>query len=389
MQMATSAEPAQLGRAPGDPDAPTVPWHLPPELRDGSGLDVANSLYDGNQPPGTVGVHVRRRTLLWGLATVTAAAGLLSPQSAARRRIGTSDVARLNALITLYRTTDHQFGGGALVDDVGVFAESVSALLDQRVDERLRPKLVTAIANARDLAAWTAFDACRHSDAQRHFAAAERYAIESGDRQLVAHIRYGQAKQMQHLRHNREALEILHLAHHRLNPTPAMTAILSGAQAASLAALGDAEGAERALGTSSEAFTRVAPGSEPEWLGFFDEGELLAQYGRVYRDRARADQRHGEAAVSWVSAAIEAFGPQSVRSTVLNQVGLASAYFLAGAPELALQAGNRARVHATAVVSPRVQERLANLRRDAHPYRAVPEVADFLHTLPTVAVSSR
>lgn len=187
---------------------------------------------------------------------------------------------------------------------------------------------------------------------------------------------------MQHLRHNGDAMEILRAAHHRLDTTPALTAILRGAEAASRAALGDWDGAERALGQSSEAFADVDQCSEPEWLSFFDKGELLAQYGRVYRDRARADRRRGGEAVRWVNDAIQAFGPQNARSTVLNQVGLASAYFLADAPELALEAGNIARRQAATLTSPRVIERIANLHRDAAQHMHLPDVAEFVQSLP-------
>lgn len=329
--------------------------------------------------------YARRRPLLKALATVAATAGILGASYGRRRRIGATDVSHLSALTSLYRLADREFGGGSLADDVGGFAQSASALLDHEVSDALRPRLLVAIANARALAAWTAFDATRHSEGQRHFAAAERFAIEAADRQLVAYIRYAQALQMQHLRHNRDALEVLRAAHHQLDATPALTTILRGAEAASRAASGDRTGAQRALDLSSDAFAAVDPGNEPEWLGFFDKGELLAQYGRVYRDWARADPRRGDDAVRWVTEAIAAFGPQNVRSTVLNQVGLASAYFLADAPDLALQAGHTARQQATALTSPRVVERIANLRRDAARHMHLPDVADFVRTLPQPA----
>ncbi len=366
-----------------------APWHLPPELLDGVVPAVASPMdLRGDDGADLAAAQVRRRSLLWALATVTAAAGILGAGPGPRRRIGVTDVSHLTALTSLYRLADQEFGGGSLASDVGRFAQSASALLDHVVSDALRPHLLAAIANARDLAGWTAFDATRHSDAQRHFAAAERFAVKAGDPQLVAHIRYGQAKQMQHLRHNHDALEILHTAHHQLDASPALTTILRGAEAASRAAIGDWDGAKRALELSSDAFTDVDPGNEPEWLGFFDKGELLAQYGRVYRDRARADRRHGGDAVRWVSDAIEAFGPQNVRSTVLNQIGLASAYFLADAPDLALQAGNTARQQAATLTSPRVIERIANLRRDAAQHLHLPEVADFVRTLPRPAPAS-
>lgn len=324
----------------------------------------------------------RQSMLLLGMGTVAAALGLRGSDAGPRRQIGRNDVSQVSAIISLYRSMDCEFGGGVLVDDVDQIAQSASGLLEHTVPEALLPELFAVLANARYLAAWTAFDATRHTDAQRHFMAAERYAMESGDRRLLAHVRYGQAKQLQHLRQNRDALHTLRLAHHQLDPTPGVLAVLRGAEAASHAALGDAERARRALGQSSDAFANVDLGREPEWLDFLDEGELLAQYGRVFRDMARADPRHGDDAVHWVAEAITSFGTQNVRSTLLNQVGLCSAYFLADAPDLALQAGHAARELATTVNSKRVVERLANLRRDATDHLHRSDVADFVHSLP-------
>jgi hypothetical protein len=351
--------------------AATFPSGVVPEAVICGEADIANA-------------QLRRRSMLVGMAAVVSAAGLTGPKRGSRRRIGATDLSRLNAVTALYRSVDHEYGGGLLVDDLGTFAESATGLLDHLVPDALQPHLLTAIANARYLAGWTAFDATRHADAQRHFAAAERYAVESGDRRLLAYVRYGQAKQLQHLRHNRDALHTLLSAHQQLDPTPGILAILHGAEAASRAALGDREGAKRALGKSSEAFGNVKPGAEPDWMGFLDLGELRAQYGRVYRDFARVDRRHGSNAVRWVNDAIASFDPENVRSSVLNQVGLCSAYFLAGAPDLAVQAGRTAQHLATELTSQRVIERIANLRRDATDHLGHPEVVEFLHDLPPI-----
>jgi hypothetical protein len=97
---------------------------------------------------------------------------------------------------------------------------------------------------------------------------------------------------------------------------------------------------------------------------------------------ARNDSDYGDDAVRWVTEAITSFGPQNVRSTVLNQVGLCSALFLAGAPDLAIKAGNTAQQLATTVTSPRVIDRIANLRRDATNHLHRSDVADFIHSLP-------
>jgi hypothetical protein len=332
------------------------------------------------------GVNSRRRALLCGIATVAAASGLFGGHVQSRaRRVGVTDVARLNALTTLYRSMDYEFGGGMLVTDVGRFAESASALLDLSYSDAVAPTLLTAIASASQLAGWTAFDAGRHSDAQRHFLSAERAAVGAGDTLLAARVRYCQARQLQHLRHNRDALDTLRLARDQLGAaTPAVSAMIYGAEAASRAAIGDRDGALTALGNANDAFARLKAGHEPDWMSFFDHGEVLAQHGRVYRDLARTDRRHGPAAVRWVTEAINAFGPQNVRSTILNEVGLCSALFLADEPEHAVAVGRRLHQHATTVKSQRIADRMANLRRDLGRHSSRPDVNEFARGLPVL-----
>ncbi|MFI5492275.1 hypothetical protein [Actinoplanes sp. NPDC051859] len=329
-----------------------------------------------------------RRSLLGGIAGLVAALGLFSrgPHGDKSKRVGGSDVARLNAVVALYRSVDYESGGGVLRVQAGRFAEAASSLSDRPCSDTVKPALLAAIANARQLAGWAAFDTGHHSDAQRHWLSAERAAVTAGDLRLAARVRYCQARQFQHLRHNGDALDTLRLAREHLAglATPAISAMLHGAEAASLAARGDRQEALAALGDATDAFDRIDPDREPEWMRFYDRGELLAQYGRVYRDLARVDGRHGNAAVRWVTEAISAFGPQNVRSTVLNEVGLCSGLFLAGEPHEAVSVGNRVIQHAAQLTSQRVHDRIRNLRRDLDPYACNPDVAEFSRALSTI-----
>ncbi len=329
--------------------------------------------------------HGGRRALLSGIAGLIAALGLFArgPLGDTRGHIGGSDVARLNAIVALYRSVDYESGGGVLRVEVGRFAEAASSLSDRPCSDTVRVALLAAIANARQLAGWAAFDTGHHSDAQRHWLSAERSAVAAGDLRLAARVRYCQARQFQHLRHNGDALDTLRLAREHLagRATPAINAMLHGAEAASLAARGDRQEALVALGAATDAFDNIDPDREPEWMSFYDHGELLAQHGRVYRDLARADERHGKAAVRWVTEAISAFGAQNVRSTVLNEVGLCSGLFLAGEPHEAVTVGTRVIQHANQLTSQRVHDRIRNLRRDLVRYASDPEVADFSRAL--------
>lgn len=333
----------------------------------------------------------QRRALLKGVAAVATSAGLVGPRDLLRRRrLGYSDVTRLDAVTAMYRSLDYECGGGLLYVHVNAFAESVACLVDHDYTDRLRSGLLAAIAGARQLAGWTAFDAGRHIDAQRHWLAAERAALAAGDVLLAARVRYCQARQFQHLRHNRDALDTLRLAGAQLGSTgtPAVSAMLQGAEAASLAALGDERGALTALTTAEGAFERVEPDREPVWMRFYDRGELLAQYGRVYRDLARTEpSKHGETAVRWVTDAIAAFGPQNVRSTVLNEIGLCSAWSLAGQPEQALAVGAAVIERASQLTSARITDRIRNLRRDLTPHAARTDVAEFSHQLAAIGAA--
>lgn len=346
---------------------------------------------DDHRPGRSGTADLQRRALLRGVAAVATSAGLLGPPVGQRRRLGHSDIERLDAVTAMYRSLDYECGGGLLYAHLNAFAESVAGLVDHDYSDRLRPALLTAIAGARQLAGWTAFDAGHHVDAQRHWLAAERAAVEADDVPLAARIRYCQARQFQHLRHNRDALDTLHLAGASLGDaaTPAISAMLQGAEAASRAALGDASGALRALASADGWFACVEPDREPVWMRFYDRGELFAQYGRVYRDLARTDpRRHGETAVQWVTDAIAAFGPQNVRSTVLNEVGLCSAWSLAGQPDQALAVGRVVIERAAQLTSARVSERIRNLSRDLAPHSDRSDVADFSRHLTTVGTAT-
>lgn len=344
-------------------------------------------LADERPANGAQGVAARRRVLLGGIAMVAGAAGLLEDGPVTGRRLGRDDVVRIEAVTALYRSIDYEHGGGVLVADVARFAQTASALVN-RSTGTAAPGLLSAVAAARQLAGWTAFDAGLHADAQRHLLAAERTAVAADDKLLIARVRYCQARQFQHLHHNGDALQTLLLAHAQLGKasTPAVSAMLYGARAASLAAIGDRREALDSLAAASGEFDRIDVGAEPPWMGFYDRGELLAQYGRVYRDLAR-DQPAGRGgadaaqAVTWGQHAVHAFSVTNVRSTVLNQVGLASSLFLAGEPERALAVAEPLIGMGRRITSRRIIDRIINLRRDLAPYIELRDVADFSHRL--------
>ncbi|MBB5866698.1 tetratricopeptide (TPR) repeat protein [Allocatelliglobosispora scoriae] len=357
-------------------------------------------------PGSEIPFHPDAQDLMMQIAAVAAASGMLAGSATAgRRRIAITDVVRLAAVADLYRSVDREWGGGILTAQLAQLAEAATAWLDPgraAVDAAARPRLASTVADVRMLVGWTAFDAGQYEDSQRHFVLAERAAVSAADPLLTARIRYCQARQFQHRHHNIDALHTLQFAREALGTaaTPAVLTMLLGAEAASLAALGQTEAALRCLDQASDTFARVIGEREPTWMSFYDIGELRAQYGRVYRDLARqqrAEQRpnvpvrdpgHGADAVRWVREALAGFDSGNIRSIVLNQVGLCSALLLADDPDQALSTGADLLTKAARVSSRRVWERIHNLRRDFGPHHRRADVAAFGHMLTTGQVST-
>ena len=359
-----------------------IPWRPPEEF---SGvLDLAAGT--GVVPRDPAQARAKHQTLRLALAALAAALGITGSDEGGRRRhIGVADVDNLTAITSLYRNADRHAGGGVFVSDIDRVARSAADVLSHEVSSKIEGALFDALAEIRYLAGWTAFDAMHFNLASRHFAAAERFASDGGDAQLLAYVRYGQAKLLQHQRDNREALQVLSLSRRRLDKTPALIATLRGTEAASFAALGNFDAARRALEDATEAHAAIVPGNEPHRLAFRNVGEVYAQYSRVYRDWARRDPDRAPDAVRWTSAALTEFGPANVRSAVLNRVGLVASYFLADDVDRALAEGAQVVRDASMISSPRVIDRIANLRRDADKHRGNSAVDDFLAGLPRSA----
>ncbi|MBO3732776.1 helix-turn-helix domain-containing protein [Glycomyces niveus] len=307
-------------------------------------------------------------------------------QMANQRNIGRADLARLGAVHDLYQSIDYQYGGGLVYERLNAIADASAAMLDGSCPDRLRPTLINTVAKLRLLAGWTAFDMCDHASGQRHFAAAERLAIRAENTSLTAYVHYCQARQLQHLRHNRDAVDVLRLAQQRLDrhSTPGTKAVLEATIAPSLAALGDRTGADAALTKATDAFERMIPGDEPSWISWIDQAELAAQFGRVYRDFARQDRAFAEQAATWTRRAVDGFDEGMQRSSVLNQVGLCSAWFLAGEADAALEIGAGLLGNADRVHSARIRERIVNLGRDAQACAGRSDVDDFINEITSI-----
>jgi transcriptional regulator with XRE-family HTH domain len=322
--------------------------------------------------------------LLLRIAEIAAACGF-GPE-AEPGRLGGADVQRLESITALYRSLDYERGGGLLYREVAGFAESATRLLAGCYGEEVGVRLHSAVAAARQLAGWTAFDAGAREAAQGHWRAAELSALAARDPLMIARVGYCQARLNQHWHRPVAALDRLREVRRDVGAdlTPAVRAMLMGLEATLWSALGQPGPALSALEDAAEAFGQVVPDDEPVWMAFFGRAELLAQYGKVHRDLGRRNWSHGVDAVEWLTRALAAYGPAEQRSKVFTEALLASALFVSGDPDEAVRIGWQAITHAQELTSRRVIDRVVEVRLDLGRFGSHPEVADFARALGSV-----
>jgi tetratricopeptide (TPR) repeat protein len=225
------------------------------------------------------------------------------------RSVGLSDVEAIHATSEMFSQLDSRFGGAhARRSLVQYLSTSVADLLGGSYSDATGQALFTATAESTLLAAWMSYDAGVHGLAQRYFIQALRLADAAGDRLLAGSILDAMSHQATFLKRHREAANLARAARTgtRGIATATLTAHFHAMEARALALGGDRSAAEKALSEAVRVYERRQPGADPDWIGYFDDAELSAEFSHCYRDIGR----HKEA----VAYAERATSGASVRS---------------------------------------------------------------------------
>lgn len=132
---------------------------------------------------------MKRRTLVGGIAAATAAAAA-APGTASQRRIGMSDVDRLQKRFAEIIASDHRHGGQLGIE------QRAAALADEALNlqnagsasQRVRSSLYASAAAFRSSAMWAAIDGRRYDIAKAHMREAQALAEMSGDQAIKFRI---------------------------------------------------------------------------------------------------------------------------------------------------------------------------------------------------------
>lgn len=220
---------------------------------------------------------MKRRTLVGGIAAAAAAA---AAPGTAPRRIGMSDVERLQQRFAEIIASDHRHGGQLSIE------QRAAALADEALNlqnsgaatQRVRSHLYACAASFRSSAMWAAIDGRRYDDAQRHMREAQALAEMSGDQAIKFRIWSHAGTMYRHMGRPADALAANDVARN-LNITrrdPMFASLGHARQAATLGLTGDAVAVTRTLGYAQDALERADPGlARPVWMTAVRDGAEL------------------------------------------------------------------------------------------------------------------
>jgi hypothetical protein len=297
------------------------------------------------------------------------------PKGCGERLVGDPDGETVRRITSAYRTLDNQYGGGHIRESVVRFLDAeVAELLRGRYDGRTGTALLSAAAEATQLAGWASYDSGMGGLAQRYMIQALRLAAAAGDRALGAEILAAMSHQAAYMRAGTEAIDLARAAGRAaadagVDAIRAESAVL---EAQGHAVSGDESACAVALDRAERALDRADRTSDPQWIGYFDEAYLAAKFGHCFTALGR-----GDLAQRFAVRSLEMDGREYARGRQFNLALLAVAHAQSGEPEQASVVGMAAAEAAEGLHSVRARDYLADLAHRLAPHVGLPDVRAF------------
>ncbi|MFD8548412.1 XRE family transcriptional regulator [Streptomyces sp. NPDC059649] len=276
----------------------------------------------------------RRRFLAAGTALAAASA---APASATNRRVGTSDVVRLQQRFTEIIASDHRHGGRLGIEQQATsLADEAMALQNSgSASQRVRAHVYGCAAAFRSSAMWAAIDGRRYDDAIVHMREAQALAELAADPAIKFRIWSHAGTLYRHMGRPGEAIAANDVAR-GLSITrrdPLFASLGLARQAAIHGLARNLKAARRSFDQAQDAMHRADPAADrPVWMtSFYDQAELdsLALTGYL----ALGDYETAEAHAHRCLAALR---PHMRRSKAIATTRLACAQLGQGDMEAAV-----------------------------------------------------
>ncbi|MGW1324272.1 XRE family transcriptional regulator [Streptomyces antibioticus] len=286
-------------------------------------------------PPHQEDLDMKRRTLVGGIAAAAAVAAA-APGTGSPRRIGMSDVDRLQKRFAEIIASDHRHGGQLGIE------QRAAALADEALNlqnagsasQRVRSSLYASAAAFRSSAMWAAIDGRRYDIAKAHMREAQALAEMSGDQAIKFRIWSHAGTMYRHMGRPADALAANDVARnlHLTRRDPLFASLGLARQGAIHGTAQDRTSTRRAFEQAQEAMLRADPADyRPVWmLAFYDQAELdsLALSAHLALGDYSTAEYHAH-------RCLYALRPHMIRSRAITTTRLAHAQLAQGAPEAA------------------------------------------------------
>lgn len=294
--------------------------------------------------------------------------------------IGSEEVEQIEHAARLFRCWDDQFGGGLRRKAVvGQLSEVADELRDFSHPPALERRLFGVMAQLAETAATMSWDSGQGAVAQRYYVMALRAAKAAGDRAFGANILAGMARQLFYLDRVPDALELVRLAQDGVDghATPTIRAMLYTREAWAYAKQGRLAAFRRATSRAEDYLRDSHRPDDPYWIEYFDEAELAGVTGGRLLEAAHNKPELANETARHIERAVQLRRPQSLRSTALDQLGLAEARLIQGEADEASELGHAAADVVERTHSDRARVKLTELYGHAEVYADVPSMIDF------------
>ncbi|MFD9129248.1 hypothetical protein [Kitasatospora sp. NPDC059571] len=305
--------------------------------------------------------------------------------------VGNDEVAALERSVDVFRAWDASRGGGLQRKAVVGQLNEVGGILTHRHAPAVERRLWTVAANLAVLAGWMSHDVGLEPTAQRYFVIAAQAAREADDRPRAGEAISRAARQMLHLGRADDALELMQLAQASAGDRalPRTRAMLHTVEAWAQASLGRSDATRRVLGEAEDLFVQDDGEAAPSWMQLFNEAELHGMQALVYRTLAEHDPGAARLAEQHARRAIELRPAGRERSALLDQITLASVYWISGEPDAACLQAKLAMGAINQTSSMRTWDRLREMYRLAGRYDTMPAVAELREEIDSVMPERR
>ncbi len=221
---------------------------------------------------------MHRRTLVAG--TVSAVVAAAAPGTASTRRIGMTDVTRLQEKFAAVVASDHQHGGQLDIEQRAIRLANQALNLQNAgsATQRVRSTLYATAASFRSSAMWAAIDGRRFQDAIAHMQEAQTLAELSGDQAIKFRIWSHAGSLYRHMGRSADARAANDVARnlHITRRDPMFASLGLARQMAIQGVAHERGGLPRVFDHAQTAMARADRDAfRPVWLhAFYDEAEL-------------------------------------------------------------------------------------------------------------------